>query len=58
VLFEAFPVVFQTLQWDCPGGLTGGDVLKVEVYDHETVGKNRCVMFGKSVGVKGPKVEQ
>lgn len=33
--------IMQTLQWDCPGGLNGSDVLKVEVFDHETVGKNR-----------------
>ncbi len=31
----------QTLQWNCPGGLSGSDVLIVQVYDHETVGKNR-----------------
>ena len=34
-------LLLQTLMWDCPGGLSGGDTLKVEVFDHETVGKNR-----------------
>lgn len=34
-------MLFQTLQWDCPGGLNGSESLQVDVFDHETLGKNR-----------------
>jgi hypothetical protein len=39
LILHLFPL--QTLQWECPAALSGSDVLKVEVYDHETIGKNR-----------------
>lgn len=38
------PMLSQTLQFDLPGGLTGSETLKIEVYDHETVGRNRSVI--------------
>ena len=31
----------QNLQWTLPAALNSSEVLKVEVYDHETVGRNR-----------------
>ena len=31
----------QSLQWNLQVALSGSEVLKVEVYDHETVGSNR-----------------
>ena len=33
----------QTLTWEVPGGIAASESLQIEVFDHETVGKNRCV---------------
>jgi len=38
------PVIIQTLTFPLGANLTGSEVLKVEVYDHEKVGKNRRVL--------------
>lgn len=37
----------QSLQWSLQVALSGSEVLKVEVYDHETVGSNRYVYYIK-----------
>lgn len=37
----------QSLQWSLQAALSGSEVLKVEVYDHETVGSNRYVYYIK-----------
>ena len=29
------------MSWEVPSGLNASEVLKIEIYDHETVGKNR-----------------
>ena len=43
VLLFYFFFDLQALQWECPAGLKNNEVLKVQVFDHETIGigKNR-----------------
>ena len=33
----------QELSWEVPGGISADEYLQVDVYDHETIGRNRCI---------------